>query len=341
MRTWMTDNDPFCCEWLRELVRAGQLDGEVCERDIRELQPSDCTAARCHFFAGIGGWELALRIGGWPGDVPVWTGSCPCQPLSCAGKRRGHADERHLWPAWFRLVRECRPATIFGEQVASRDGLEWLDGILSDLESAGYACAAADLCAAGEGAPHIRQRLYWVANSKLRATGRQRLDMESSSNCIEEEARERKRVRSNAGAGGDTGRLADSTGMDTSDGTVQRGRKHGQREKDGCADGGLGNAESAGPQGRRDRRCAETRGVHRRYSELSGETFWSGARIVECSDGRARRIPAEPEFFPLAHGVPARVASLRGYGNGIVPQVAARFVRAFIEASETGEGVMT
>lgn len=108
-------------------------------------------------------WSYALRLAGWPDDRPVWTGSCPCQPFSSAGKGVGFADERHLWPEFFRLIHECRPATVFGEQVASKDGLAWLDNVQFDLESAGYACGALDTCAAGVGAPHIRQRLYWVA----------------------------------------------------------------------------------------------------------------------------------------------------------------------------------
>lgn len=88
-----------------------------------------------------------------------------CQPFSAAGKRGGFADERHLWPAFFRLISQRRPVAVFGEQVASRDGLAWLDLVSSDLEGAGYACGAVDTCAAGFGAPHIRQRLYWVAYS--------------------------------------------------------------------------------------------------------------------------------------------------------------------------------
>ena len=114
----------------------------------------------CHFFAGIGVWSYALRLAGWPDNRPVWTGSCPCQPFSSAGKGAGFTDERHLWPEFFRLIRECRPATVFGEQVASKDGLAWLDLVQNSLESAGYACGALDTCAAGVGAPHIRQRLY-------------------------------------------------------------------------------------------------------------------------------------------------------------------------------------
>ena len=113
----------------------------------------------------IAGWSLALRYAGWPNERPVWTGSCPCQPFSSAGKRQGATDERHLWPAFQQLIAQCRPPTVFGEQVASKDGREWLSAVRYDLESLGYACGAADLPAAGVGAPHIRQRLWWVAES--------------------------------------------------------------------------------------------------------------------------------------------------------------------------------
>ena len=78
-------------------------------------------------------------------------------------KQRGTADERHLWPVFADLIRECRPATVFGEQVASTLGRQWIAGVRTDLEGMGFAVGAADLCAAGVGAPHIRQRLYWGA----------------------------------------------------------------------------------------------------------------------------------------------------------------------------------
>ena len=136
--------DPKKAAWLRELIRQNVVaPGIVDERSILDVQPSDLDGyAQCHFFAGIAVWSYALRSAGWGDDEPVWTGSCPCQPFSAAGKRRGKEDERHLWPAWFRLIRERRPRRIFGEQVASRDGLAWLDDVRSDLEAEGYACGA-------------------------------------------------------------------------------------------------------------------------------------------------------------------------------------------------------
>jgi len=141
--------------------------GAVDRRSIVDVRPNDLKGfTQCHFFAGIGGWAEALRLAGWPDDRQVWTGSCPCQPFSTAGTRKGTADARHLWPEFQRLIAECRPATVFGEQVAGKDGRGWLAGVRTDLEALGYGVGAADLCAAGAGSPHIRQRLYWVAYAK-------------------------------------------------------------------------------------------------------------------------------------------------------------------------------
>lgn len=165
MAAYYNEHDAYAAQWLRNLIAAGHIaPGDVDERDIRDVHPDDLRGYRqCHFFAGIGVWSYALRLAGWEDHEPVWTGSCPCQPFSAAGRGAGFADERHLWPHFHHLIRECRPPVVLGEQVASKDGLGWLDLVRADLQGEGYAVGAADLCAAGVGAPHIRQRLWWVA----------------------------------------------------------------------------------------------------------------------------------------------------------------------------------
>ena len=120
--------EPYPAQWLRNLAGAGHIDGPVTvdERSIADLTAADvANATQVHLFAGIGGWSHALKLAGWPADGPVWTGSCPCQPFSVAGKGAGTDDARHLWPEMRRLIGECRPPVVFGEQVASRAGREW------------------------------------------------------------------------------------------------------------------------------------------------------------------------------------------------------------------------
>jgi DNA (cytosine-5)-methyltransferase 1 len=192
---YYNEHDPFAAAWLRSLIEAKEIaPGVVDERSITDVEPQDLEGyTQCHFFAGIGGWSLALRLAGWPDDRPVWTGSCPCQPFSAAGKGRGVDDERHLWPELRRLIGQRRPPVVLGEQVASTAGRAWLDAVRADLEGLGYGVGAADLCAAGVGAPHIRQRLWW----------------------------------------GGVGGLADAHGGDTGAGRLQRGGEHRLEQEDG------------------------------------------------------------------------------------------------------------
>jgi DNA (cytosine-5)-methyltransferase 1 len=156
----------FPAQLLRELCAAGAIpDGHVDGRPVQEVQAKEVIGRDiCHFFAGAGVWSYALEQSGWPrSGLTTWTASLPCQPFSQAGKRGGFGDERHLWPIFSKLIELGKPKVILGEQVASRNGLAWLDAVFDDLEDAGYACAAADTPAAGYGAPQKRQRLYWLA----------------------------------------------------------------------------------------------------------------------------------------------------------------------------------
>ena len=294
---YYNEYDKKAAAWLRELIKVGAIpDGHVDERSIAEVSPDDLRGfTQCHFFAGIGGWSLALQLAGWSSDRPVWTGSCPCQPFSVAGKGLGAADERHLWPIFARLIRECKPATVFGEQVASKAGREWLGGVFADLEGMGYSRAGADLCAASVNAPHIRQRLYWVADSECGRQQEQRIS-------IDIESKQQEAVFDASGHSAD-GRMAYSE---------CRGRQGGA----------ISSAKSATIVASKD-------------SKLGGSssTFWSSAIWHPCRDGKARRI--EPSIFPLVDGVSGRVGLLRGAGNAIVPQVAAEFIGAFIDVTNS------
>lgn len=168
MNAYYNEIEPYAAEWLRNLIKKGLIaDGEVDERSIVDVRGDDLRGFRqCHFFAGIGGWSYALRLAGWPDDRPVWTGSCPCQPFSAAGKGNGVEDERHLWPEFYRLIAACQPAVVMGEQVAAAIGKNWLNRVFTDLEAIGYECGAAVVPACAVGALHRRDRLWFVADAK-------------------------------------------------------------------------------------------------------------------------------------------------------------------------------
>lgn len=187
MTAFYNEPDPYAATWLENLIAAGHIaPGVVDRRPIQEIEAFELAGfTQCHFFAGIGIWSHALRRAGWSDDRPIWTGSCPCQPFSAAGQRKGIHDERHLWPFWHKLIEQRLPAIVVGEQVASKDGLGWLDTVSADLEAEGYAFGASDLCAAGFGQAHIRQRLYFVGLEYSNSAGQyERAPSRKQSLCV-------------------------------------------------------------------------------------------------------------------------------------------------------------
>ncbi len=299
--------EPYCVEWLKNLSNGGQIaTGHVDGRSIRDLQPEDvANVTQFHAFAGIGVWSYALRLAGVPDDFRIWSGSCPCPPFSTMGKRKGESDARHLWPEWFRLIRECQPQLLVGEQVQSPLALRWLDLVHADLEDAGYAVGALTLPAASVGAPHGRHRIFFGA---VRMGDAQRTRLEGHPGHDHER-----------GEPGRIGALPVGPASSTSD----------TRELANTAGGGEAAVQQPGRL-----RSAEPQGQE--------HSFWASANWLPCRDGKAR--PVEPGTFPLVDGAAFRVGSgsafegrsrtgmLRAYGNAIVPQVAAAFVRAFLDS---------
>ncbi|EHF1607731.1 DNA cytosine methyltransferase [Salmonella enterica subsp. enterica serovar Muenchen] len=292
--------DPFAAAWLQNLIDAGCIaPGVVDTRSIEEVTANDLKGfTQCHFFAGIGVWSYALRCAGWPDSRPVWTGSCPCQPFSQSGKRRGFNDPRHLWPTWCQLIKECTPYVIFGEQVASKDGLTWFDAVQLDLEEAEYAVAVIDLCAAGFGAPHIRQRLFWVADADSQC-------METPVEC------------------GERG------GIEFANGCSLIGLAHPDNEQRPLTQPARGH-EDISRQWNKNSETLAGSGSDSNASPVN--SFWRDADWLFCRDGKWR--PVKPGIKPLVNGTPGRVGQLRAYGNAIVAPVAETFIRAYMEATQ-------
>lgn len=164
MPAYYNEINKDCVQILRNLISAGHIaPGDVDERSIVEVTPDDLKGyTQCHFFGGIGGWPIALRIAGWPDERPVWTGSCPCGPYSIVGERKAFKDVRDLWPVWFSLMGEEVPV-IFGEQVADAIALGWYDRLADDLGTIKKSCWPIVLPACSTGQGNKGERLFIVA----------------------------------------------------------------------------------------------------------------------------------------------------------------------------------
>ena len=310
IKAYYNEFDPKAAAWLRQLIKNGNITpGEVDERSITEVKPDDLKGFdRIHFFAGIGTWDYCLNQAGW-GDKPIWTASLPCQPFSTAGKGLGKDDERHLLPHFLELVKECKPATILGEQVAAAIKHGWLDDLYAEMEACDYAIGSAVIGAHSVNSPHIRQRLYWGANSAgERGRGRGSLEKGRYS----ESGRPSDVIRM-AGEFGGTSDYVCRAADTKITGKSESGYR--QSHSEGVANGAFGN-------------CAD------------------GIEWVYCRDNKYR--PVKPGIQPLVDGTArgmvhssdssepinanatqeARSMRLKGYGNAIQAQTAIAFIRA-------------
>ncbi|NII73203.1 DNA (cytosine-5)-methyltransferase 1 [Dyella sp. SG562] len=330
--------DPYCAAWLRNLMDAGHIPaGDIDTRSIEDVIPDELRGYRqCHFFAGLGGWAYAVQLAGWS-DRELWTGSCPCQPFSAAGKGLGFKDERHLWPAWQHLIAQCRPAVIFGEQVASKDADPWIDLVHADMEGMDYAFGCEPFPSAGIGSAHIRDRNIWVAD--LRGEG---LPERAGNGRVQREALEPSAWQATV-SGSATCGMADSDlscaarfRCDSGASSPSAGIRNGLADRGKLSR--LANPDRAGRIQGHGNISAAGHG-HSTAAESSdagfgfaGATngFWRTADWLRCRDGKWR--PVEPGTFPLAHGISNRVGRLRAYGNAINPWQAAEFIRAYAEA---------
>ena len=391
MTHYYNENNAHAAKWLKNLMAVGAIPtGEVDERSITEVRATELQQYRqVHMFAGIAGWAEALRLAGWPQDRPVWTGSPPCQPFSVAGAGKGKSDERHLWPVWFNLIKKCHPRVIFGEQVAAAINYGWLDALCDDLESEGYTCAAAILPACGLGAPHLRQRLWFVAyacgegSSELNGGWEQHQGF-GTTDVVGVEPDTRLGNTHHEGPRGFSRESPEKTWEDRTDpvglssaigitGNHFEQSSLLQQRKDNSAQGQPGKPDDCSHMAHADgngcddenRKDAPQQNSIRAQNGLSLHSsselwatrgFWGDADWLYCRDHKFRAI--EPGTLPLVNGVQGRVelvrtinhtgkevreshgysraGAIKGYGNAIVPQVAAQVIKTFMDLERDG-----
>lgn len=335
--------EKYPAAWLRNLMLVNEIpDGVVDETDIRKIKAEEIATYKvCHFFAGIGGWPLALKLARWPEDREIWTGSCPCQPFSVAGKQKGKDDDRHLWPAWFDLIKQRRPATIFGEQVTGAITHGWFDEVAQGLEAEGYAVASAIIPACGIGAPHKRDRLWFVANTA---------DQRRQYGTAQRRSYDARNKSSKSGEQSCTRSQSETLGNTTGDGREQRWPEPIAQRETGrtiITNSSMANPNNKRPQGRNGSELSERANQQSpRESDPSLAHAPSGGEQSRSPQRYERGFQetflrkgwnthdwnVEPAVGRVANGISARSHKLRAYGNAIVPQVAAAFIRAFLEA---------
>lgn len=343
------DFDSKNCAWMQQLIEDKQIpNGKVVCQDIITIKPNELQGyTQHHFFAGVGGWPAAISRAGWPNSRPIWSASLPCQPFSHAGEGKGFEDPRaQLWNPFLELVKVQRPELIVGEQVQAAIGKGWLDRVQADLEAEGYTVGAIVLGAHSVGAPHRRQRIYWMAHTK---------DSDRGS----EQQAEGERVGWSGSSGG--GRVGNSGIVRRDKGISRDGRSEASEGSahwsgaDRPSVKWVANGEQSGLEGHAgdgDRGGEPRRQQAEATGSVAASGAWSDFRIIHFRDGSKRRIESslEPMVARLPKGVvcgsdqsvpidpqasaEARVMRLHGYGNALTLPVAVAFIQCIMDEYE-------
>jgi len=250
------------------------------------------------------------------GTIDIVVGGFPCQPFSIAGARKGTDDNRHLWPEMFRIIKELKPRWVIGENVRGivsiQNGMVF-ENVCTDLEGEGYEVRAFNIPAAGVGAPHKRERVWIVANSRRTLRQGSELEGENANESKQENADQYQRSSSTPEHNvADTyTRLSNGSveevqsGRQTFDTSSQRtdvAYTYSQRQQEQCG------TESVQKEGNESQRS----------SSQARHTGWE----------------SEPDVGRVAHGLSGRVHRLKALGNSIVPKIAEEIGRAIAIAEK-------
>ena len=242
-------------------------------------------------------------------NIDIITGGYPCQPFSVAGNKKGVEDPRHLWPEYFRLIKECRPTWVIGENVAGHIKLG-LDAVQEDLESEGYSLRTFSISASSIGAPHQRERVWTVAYSE-----RNGLLATEKRESIEETIRQQPQGENNTFNIEGTGSIPVST-SDVEDTRRRSWREQFTRNKESVGRGTFEKTER---------------------STNSNTTTGSSEGTTTMANGNENKNNwwhTEPNVGRVADGVSDRTHRLKSLGNAVVPQIPYYIAKSILEVRD-------
>jgi len=255
------------------------------------------------------------------GLIDIITGGYPCQPFSVAGRKKGEKDPRHLWPEMFRIIKECRPTWVIGENVSGHIK-QGLDTVLKNLESEMYSTRTFSVSASSIGANHKRERVWIVAHSERNDNQQalERVDGEEK-----EIPREHRAKDSDARKPGGAGAVRKASSE-----YVANAAAHGSLDEPERDAGSMGKESKREEEARNQssvRAAPRSADVEDAGRALRSRAIIEGA--AENEDGeedayihqRPGWWESEPNVGRVAHGIPNRVHRLKALGNSLVPMI--------------------
>jgi DNA (cytosine-5)-methyltransferase 1 len=276
--------------------------------------------------------------------IDIITGGYPCQPFSVAGRKKGEEDPRHVWPEYFRLVKELKPTWVIGENVSGHIKLG-LDTVLENLESEGYSTRTFSISASSVGANHQRERVWIIAHSN---NARNRTS-EYETNKNREKTDERWQEQSQFEFSGYSKNMENtrrplwtwSFEQGENEDEVRKGNADQSERSSGSSKFNVANTKSISGNGGKNRKHTKEGNTERKagregsYVANSNSKGLQGAKqfgtyTEETQTQLSTTQPfktegdfwkSEPDVGRVANGVPKRVDRLKSLGNSLVPQI--------------------
>ena len=277
-------------------------------------------------------------------NIDIITGGYPCQPFSVAGRKKGEQDPRHLWPEYFRLVKELRPTWVIGENVSGHIK-QGLDTVLENLESEGYSTRTFSISASSIGANHKRERVWILAHSGRSLREGTELGKENENEIGKENANQFERSSSTSQSNVANSQRERLERFSDQSSTFSGENEGPQSRNESSGTGNVAYSDSErlerygreyelredSKKGKVSRSSENVADSERIRQQGQGKSIGSGntktyqngeaSRTFDGSQGKEGWWDVEPDVGRVAHGIPNRVDRLKALGNSLVPQI--------------------